>query len=73
MSQKGNWNAKENIQNLIYIYVLPIKAMTIMASYCFSIHMNVKEFKSKIHLMKFSVLSFDLGPLNVNMNTLDSS
>jgi len=27
--------------------------MSIKASCCFFIHMNVKEFKSKIHLMKF--------------------
>jgi hypothetical protein len=44
---------KENNQNWINIYVLPFKAMAIMASYCFFIHMNVKEFKPKIHLMKF--------------------
>jgi hypothetical protein len=40
-------------QNLINIYVLPFKTMAIMASYCFSIHMNVKEIKPKIHLMRF--------------------
>jgi hypothetical protein len=33
--------------NLINIYVLPFKAMVIMASYCFFIHLNVKEFKQK--------------------------
>jgi hypothetical protein len=44
---------KEKNQNLINIYVFPFKTMAIMASYCFSIHMNVKEFKPKIHLMKF--------------------
>jgi hypothetical protein len=33
-------------------YVLPFKTMAIMASFIF-IHMNVKEFKPKIHLMKF--------------------
>jgi hypothetical protein len=33
--------------------------------------MNVKEFKPKIHLMKFKV--FDLKPLKVNSNVLDMS
>jgi hypothetical protein len=53
MNQKGCQIAKKNNQNWINIYVLPFKAMAIMASYCFFIHMNVKEFKPKIHLMKF--------------------
>jgi hypothetical protein len=53
MSQKGRWTANKNIQNWINIYVLSLKAMAIMASYCFLIHMNVKEFKPKIHLMIF--------------------
>jgi hypothetical protein len=43
---------KKNSQNLINIYVLPFKNMEIMASYCFFIHMDVKEFKPKIRLMK---------------------
>jgi hypothetical protein len=38
---------KEKQPNLINIYVLPFKVMAIMANYCFSIHMNVKEFKPK--------------------------
>jgi hypothetical protein len=46
-------NHKKNNQNLISIYVFPFKIMATMASYCFYIHMNVKEFKPKIHLMKF--------------------
>jgi hypothetical protein len=37
------------------IYVLSFKAMTITTSYCFFIHMNVKEFKPKIHLIKFLI------------------
>jgi hypothetical protein len=53
---------KKNSQNLINIYVFPFKAMVIMASYCFFVHLNVKEFKPKIHLMKFLVFNFDLGP-----------
>jgi hypothetical protein len=53
MSQKGHWIAKTKNKNWINIYVLSFKAMAIMASYCFLIHMNVKEFKPKIHLMKF--------------------
>jgi hypothetical protein len=46
-------DCKKNSKNRINIYVFPFKAMAIMASYCFFIHMNVKEFKPKIHLMKF--------------------
>jgi hypothetical protein len=52
-SQKRYQTTKKNSQNWINIFVLPFKAMAIMASYCFFIHMNVKEFKPKIHLMKF--------------------
>jgi hypothetical protein len=52
-SQKGHRIAKKNIQNMINIYVFPFKAMTIIASYFFFIHLNVKEFKPKIDLMKF--------------------
>jgi len=37
----------------INIYVLPIKAMAIMVSFFFFIHMNVKEFKPQNHLMNF--------------------
>jgi hypothetical protein len=29
--------------------------------------MNVKEFRLKIHLMKFYILNFDLGPLKMNI------
>jgi hypothetical protein len=35
------------------IYVLPFKTMAIMASFFFFKYMNVKEFKPKIHLIKF--------------------
>jgi hypothetical protein len=52
MSQKGHQIAKKNNKKWIHIYVFPFKAMLIMPS-CFFIHMNVKEFKQKIHLMKF--------------------
>jgi len=55
MSQKGCQIAKKNNQNWINIFVLPFKAMAILASYYFFIHLNVKEFKPKIHLMKFEV------------------
>jgi predicted Co/Zn/Cd cation transporter (cation efflux family) len=41
---------KENSQNWKNIYVLPFQ---IMASCYFFIHMNVKEFKSNIHLITF--------------------
>jgi hypothetical protein len=34
-------------------YVLPFQTMAIMASWSFFIRMNVKEFKQKIHLIKF--------------------
>jgi hypothetical protein len=53
MGQKERQIAKKNNQNWINIYVLPFKAMAIMEKNSFSIHMNVKEFKPKIHLMKF--------------------
>jgi hypothetical protein len=46
MNQKEHNIIKKNSQNWINIYVLPFKAMAIMASQrCFYIHMNVKEFK----------------------------
>jgi hypothetical protein len=60
MSQKGCWIAKKNSQKMINIYVFPFKAVAIMASCCFDIHMNVRGSKPKIHLMKFEVLIFDL-------------
>ncbi len=44
---------KKNNQNWKNIYVLQFKTMTIMANCSFFIHMNVKEFKTKIHLIKF--------------------
>jgi hypothetical protein len=37
------------------IYVLPFKSMAIMASWFFLIHMNLKEFKLKIHFIKFLI------------------
>jgi hypothetical protein len=46
-SQKRCWTTKKYNQNQINIYVLPFKAMPIMLSYCFFIHINVKEFKPK--------------------------
>jgi hypothetical protein len=47
--QKRYWTTKKNIQNWINIYVLPFKAMAIMENYCFFFHMNIEEFKPKIH------------------------
>ncbi len=35
------------------IYVFSFKTIAIMENYYFLIHMNVKEFKPKIQLMKF--------------------
>jgi hypothetical protein len=43
----------KNSQDWRNIYVLPFKTMAIMVSWSFLIHMNVKEFKPKIHLTKF--------------------
>jgi len=40
--------------------------MEIIASYSFFIHMNVNEFKQKIHLIKNLNLSFDIRLLEVN-------
>jgi len=44
---------KRNNQNWKNIHVLPFKTIAIMASCSFFIYMNVKEFKPKIHLIKF--------------------
>jgi hypothetical protein len=44
---------KKNNQNWKNIYVSPFKTMVIIGSYSFFIHMNVKEFTPKIHLIKF--------------------
>jgi hypothetical protein len=57
-------------QNLINIYVFPFKTM---GNYCFFVHWNVKEFKPKIHLMKFLILSFDLGPWKMYKNVSNNS
>ncbi len=35
------------------MYALTFKTMAIVASFVFFIHMNVKEFKPKIHFIKF--------------------
>jgi hypothetical protein len=53
MSQKGCQMGPKNNQDWRHTYVLPFKTMAIMASWSFSIHMNVNEFKPKIHLIKF--------------------
>jgi len=52
-ARKGVESHKKTNQNWINIDVFLFKAMVIMASYCFFIHMNVKDFKPKLHLMKF--------------------
>ncbi len=52
MSQKGCQMAKKNSENCRNIYVLPFKTVAIMASCSFFIHMNVKEIKPKVHLIK---------------------
>jgi hypothetical protein len=46
-------NCKEKQSKLDKYLCFAIQAMAIMASYCFFIHMNVKEFKPKIYLMNF--------------------
>jgi hypothetical protein len=54
MNQNGHHILMKNSQNWINIYVLSFKAMEIMASFFFFFfHMYVKEFKPKIHLLKF--------------------
>jgi hypothetical protein len=50
---KNMLDNKEKCQNWKNVYVLPIKTMVIMASYYYFTHVNVKEFKLKIHLIKF--------------------
>jgi hypothetical protein len=54
-ANKGIRPQRKKIQNWINIYVLPFKELAIKESYCFFIHMNVKKFKKKIHLMKFFI------------------
>ncbi len=64
--QKRYWTTKKNIQNWINIYVLPFKAMAIMENYCFFFHMNIEEFKPKIHWWNFK---FKLWFMTSKMNT----
>jgi hypothetical protein len=52
ISQKECQMDPKNSQDWRNIYVLPFKTMAIMASLYFLFHMNVKEFKPKIHLIK---------------------
>jgi hypothetical protein len=52
MSQNGHLTTKKNSQNWINIYVMPFKAMAIMAGYCLFIWM-LKNSDQKINLMKF--------------------
>jgi len=52
-SQKGCQMGLKNSQDWGNIYVLSFKTIAIMASWSFLILMNVKEFKPKIHLIKF--------------------
>ncbi len=52
-SQKGCRKGPKNNQDWKNIYVLPFETMEIMASCSFLIHMNVKELKPKIRLIKF--------------------
>jgi hypothetical protein len=53
INQKGCQMGLKNNQNWRNIYVLPFKTMAIMVSFSFLLHMNVKEFKPKIHLKNF--------------------
>jgi hypothetical protein len=53
MNPKRHHTSKKNNQNWIKNYVFPFKAMAIMVNYFFFIHMTIKEFKPKIHLIKF--------------------
>jgi hypothetical protein len=50
--QKTKKDVKLSKFKLRNIYIFSFKTMAIMAS-CLFIHMNVNEFKQKIHLMKF--------------------
>jgi hypothetical protein len=52
-SKKGCQMGPKNNQDQKDIYVLPFKTMAIMESCSFLIHINVKEFKPKIHSIKF--------------------
>jgi hypothetical protein len=52
---KKTLDCKEKQSIYFLNYVLSFETMAIMASYFFFINMNFKEFKPKIHLMKFEV------------------
>ncbi len=54
--QKKVPDYKNKNQNRINMYVLPFKAMQIMASCYFFIYMFVKKFKPKIHLIEILIL-----------------
>ncbi len=45
------WQKKSKLEK--YLWTLSFKTMAIIVSCSFFIHMNVKEFKTKIHLIKF--------------------
>jgi hypothetical protein len=66
MNQKGCWITKKNSQNCINIYVLPFKAMTIMASYCFSFIYICQQIQTKNPFDEIFSLNFDTRPLKVN-------
>jgi len=54
IQQAKKGNELQKIKSKLDKYLcFSFKAMTIMESFFFFIHMNVKEFKQKIHLMKF--------------------
>jgi hypothetical protein len=53
LSQKGCWTTNISNQNWIHIYVLPFKAMAIMASYCFSFIWMLKNSNQKSIWWKF--------------------
>jgi hypothetical protein len=51
-AKKGVGRQRKAVKIGYIFYVLSFKPIAIMASYCFFIHMNVKKFKSKVHLIK---------------------
>jgi hypothetical protein len=69
-SQKGHRIAKKTNQNWINIYVSPFKAMAIMASCCFFHSYECHGIQTKNPFDGTLSLSFDLGPLKINTDSI---
>ncbi len=65
MSQEGCRITKKNSQNWIHIYLLPCKAMAIMASCCFHSY-DYQRIQTKSPFDEVVSLNLDLRPFKVN-------